>query len=229
MIKIILVIAAHPDDEVLGCGASMAKWGSQGHQVHVLILAEGATSRSVMISRQEHDEELSALGKAAHKAGEILGVASVTLMEFPDNRMDSIDRLEIVKAIETVIQRYSPHTVVTHHSGDVNIDHRLTHEAVFTACRPQPTNPVKRLLAFEVPSSTEWTPSGSLPPFTPQHFEDISKTLPLKLQALKVYNTEMRNWPHPRSMQAVEHLARWRGATVGCEAAEAYMVMRNVD
>ena len=88
---------------------------------------------------------------------------------------------------------------------------------------------MKRLLAFEVPSSTEWTPSGSLPPFTPQHFEDVSKTLPLKLQALEVYNSEMRSWPHPRSMQAVEYLARWRGATVGCEAAEAYMVMRSVD
>ena len=229
MTKIILVIAAHPDDEVLGCGASMAKWGSQGDQVHVLILAEGATSRSVMRSRQEHVEELSALGKAAQKAGEILGVASVTLMEFPDNRMDSVDRLEIVKAIENFVERYRPHTVVTHHAGDVNIDHRLTHEAVFTACRPQPTNPVKRLLAFEVPSSTEWTPSGSLPPFTPQHFEDISKTLPHKLRALDEYNSEMRSWPHPRSFQAVEHLARLRGASVGCEAAEAYMVMRSID
>ena len=225
----LLIIAAHPDDEVLGCGASIAKWSSQGHQVHVLILAEGATSRLVMRNRQEHAEEISVLRKAAQKAGEILGVASVTLMEFPDNRMDSVDRLEIIKAIETEVERYCPHTVVTHHSGDVNIDHRLIHEAVFTACRPQPINPVKRLLAFEVPSSTEWTPSGSLPPFTPHHFEDVTKTLQLKLQALEIYKSEMHSWPHPRSVKAVEHLARWRGATVGCEAAEAYMVMRSVD
>jgi len=225
----ILIIAAHPDDEVLGCGASIAKWSQQGHSVNVLIMAEGSTSRSATRDRQGHATELSGLKKAAQQAGHILGVTSVTLLKFPDNRMDSVDRLDIVKAIEAQIEQYQPHTIVTHHAGDVNIDHRLIHEAVFTACRPQPEHPVRRLLAFEVPSSTEWSPSGSLPQFVPNHFEDVSKTLPHKLNALAAYSTEMRNWPHARSLPAVEHLAHWRGATVGCEAAEAFMVLRNVE
>ena len=125
-----------------------------------------------------------------------------------------------------LIAEHRPDTVFTHHVGDVNIDHRRIHEAVVTACRPQQNHPVRTLLCFEVPSSTEWQVAGSAPSFAPNYFVDISNTLDRKLAALDAYAAELRNWPHPRSRQGVEHLARWRGATVGVEASEAFMVGR---
>ena len=118
--------------------------------------------------------------------------------------------------------------MLTHFAKDLNIDHRVTHEAVITACRPQPGQSVERMLSFEVPSSTEWQSPGVEYPFVPNWFEEISGTLALKMKALKAYKSEMRQWPHVRSLQAVEHLARWRGASVGVEAAEAFMLIRNV-
>ena len=224
----ILVVAAHPDDEVLGCGASIAKWAEAGKEVHIVILAEGATSRDSARNPESRIEELSALEKSAQSAGKILGVTSVRLLNFPDNRMDSVDRLEVIKIVEEQIELVKPETVVTHHSGDINIDHQITHQAVVTACRPQPKELVRRLLVFEVPSSTEWQPPNTSPVFRPNWFEDVSKTLERKLQALEIYAEEMRTWPHSRSLQAVEHLARWRGSSVGCEAAEAFILLREV-
>jgi N-acetylglucosamine malate deacetylase 1 len=218
----ILVISAHPDDEVLGCGASIAKWSEAGEVVHILIMAEGATSRDVARDVDAKNEELSLLVRSAQQAGKILGAASVKLLGFPDNRLD------VVKAVEAQIEQLQPHTVVTHHCGDVNIDHWITHEAVVTACRPQPDHPVRRLLSFEVPSSTEWQPPSSKVAFQPNWFEDVSETLDRKIKALKVYKSEMREWPHARSVQSVEHLARWRGSSVGCDAAEAFILLREL-
>lgn len=224
----ILVIAAHPDDEVLGCGGTIAKHTQQGDRVHVLILAEGATSRTPQRDRQKLQNELSALAEAAHQASKILGVTSLTLHDFPDNRMDSCDLLDIIKVIEQEIIKYQPDTIYTHHNGDVNIDHRRIHEAVISATRPIPRSTVKTLLFFEVASSTEWQTPGSAPSFTPNWFVDISETLSLKMKALAVYESEMRPWPHARSITAIEHLARWRGASVGVEAAEAFILGRNL-
>ena len=224
--KTILVVAAHPDDEVLGCGGSIAKWTASGNIVHILIMAEGATSRSSIRDREVKSEELSLLEKSANSAGKILGVASVKLLDFPDNRMDSVDRLDIIKAIEEEIKRLKPHTVVTHHCGDVNIDHRITHEAVVTACRPQPGHSVRLLLAFEVMSSTEWQPPGSNFVFQPNWFEDVVKTFDFKIKALDCYQSEMREWPHPRSLNNIKNLAQYRGSMVGCEFAEGFMLLR---
>jgi len=224
----ILVVAAHPDDEVLGCGASMAKWSNAGIEVHIVILSEGATSRDAVRSRDARSEELSALAQAAQTSGRILGAASVQLLDFPDNRMDSINRLDIIKTVERQIEAVKPEIVITHHAGDVNIDHQLIHQAVVTACRPQPKHAVRRLLAFEVASSTEWQTPGSKSAFQPNWFEDVSNTIDLKIKALEAYALEMRPWPHSRSIKAVEHLARWRGASVGTEAAEAFILMREL-
>jgi len=224
----ILVVAAHPDDEVLGCGGSIAKWAKGGHAVHVVILAEGATSRDAVRDRESRVVELSSLKSAASRAGEILGAVSVQVMDMPDNRMDSLDRLDVIKAIERKVERVKPEMVVTHHAGDVNIDHRIIHEAVVTACRPLPGHVVKKLLAFEISSSTEWQTSGSAAMFIPNYYVDITLELDLKMEALAEYESEMRPWPHSRSMQALEHLARWRGASVGCEAAEAFQLLREV-
>jgi LmbE family N-acetylglucosaminyl deacetylase len=224
----VLVIAAHPDDEALGCGATMAKHAAAGRDVHVLILAEGLTSRGQKRDRKAASAGLGALGRAARKANGILGAASVSLSAFPDNRMDGVDRLDVVKVVESAIAAHRPSLVYTHHGGDVNIDHRVIHDAVIAACRPQPGHPVRTLLFFEVASSTEWQASPALPAFRPDWFEDVSGTLALKLEALQAYGAEMRPWPHARSIRALEHLARWRGASIGVEAAEAFMVGRHI-
>ena len=134
----------------------------------------------------------------------------------------------ITQAVEALIAKHQPEIVFTHHVGDVNIDHRRLHEAVVTACRPQQGQCVKTLLCFEVPSSTEWQLPGSAPAFLPNWFIDISTTLGRKLAALDHYADELRPWPHPRSRQGVEHLAHWRGATVGVNAAEAFVLGRQL-
>jgi len=223
----ILVIAAHPDDEVLGCGGTIARHTQNGDSVHVLILAEGATSRDEKRDRASRTSELSALAQAAHKAKAILGVSSLKLMDFPDNRMDSCDLLDIIKAIEPLIQEYSPQRIYTHHPGDVNIDHQRISEAVITAARSTPNHPTNTILFFEVPSSTEWQVSPVKATFQPNWFVDISETLQLKQKALEAYDSEMRSFPHPRSYSAIAHLAHWRGATAGVEAAEAFVLARH--
>lgn len=224
----VLVVAAHPDDEVLGCGGAIAKHTEQGDIVHVLIMAEGATSRSLQRDRAKAKNQLSALALAAQQASEILGVQSLKLHHFPDNRMDSCDLLDVIKVIEKKISQYQPEIIYTHHFGDVNIDHRRIHEAVVTAVRPIPGQIVQTLLFFEIASSTEWQPSSSALPFTPNWFVDISETLSLKIKALTAYESEMRPFPHARSVNALEHLAKWRGASVGVEAAEAFLLGRNL-
>jgi len=227
--KTVLVIAAHPDDEVLGCGGTMARHAAMGDSVHSAILAEGLTSRDKERNRDLHSEEFTILQSAAKKANDILGVKQLKLFDFPDNRMDSMDRLDIVKVVEELINDIKPDIIYTHHIGDVNIDHRRIHEAVLTAVRPIPGNHhVEELLYFETASSTEWMTAGSAPPFSPNWYVDIEKTLELKLKALEAYAYEMREWPHARSVKALEHLAKWRGANVGVEAAEAFMLGRKI-
>jgi LmbE family N-acetylglucosaminyl deacetylase len=224
----VLVIAAHPDDEILGCGGTMARHINQGDAVHVVILAEGATSRDAARSRKSREQELNNLAEAAQKAGDTLGISSLHLHQFPDNRMDGVDLLDVVKCVEEHIGHFRPNVVYTHHAGDVNVDHQVIHKAVVTACRPQPGHPVKTLLFFEVPSSTEWQIPGNGASFLPNWFVDISDFLDKKMEALDAYCCEMRPWPHARSIEAVEYLARWRGASVGVEAAEGFMLGRMV-
>jgi LmbE family N-acetylglucosaminyl deacetylase len=226
MTQSVLILAAHPDDEVLGCGGTIAKLADEGASVHVAFLADGVFAREGDQSTQQH--ELASRRAAAQKACGILGVKSVSFGDFPDNRMDTVPLLEITQAVEALISKYQPKIVFTHHAGDVNIDHRRLHEAIVTACRPQRGHPVKTLLCFEVPSSTEWQLPGSAPTFTPNWFVDITTTLVRKLAALEAYAEELRTWPHPRSLQGIEHLAHWRGATVGVDAAEAFMLGRQL-
>ncbi|MBW0167192.1 MAG: PIG-L family deacetylase [Vulcanococcus sp.] len=224
----VLVVAAHPDDEVLGCGGTIARHADAGDQVHVLIVAEGATSRQVQRDRDQLTEVLSDLAMAAKRAGTILGAKDVELLHLPDNRLDSLDRLDLIKRIEEPIERLKPQVVYVHHAGDVNVDHRRLHEALITACRPTPGQAARRLLSFEVASSTEWQPPGSAPAFQPNWFVDISAHWKRKREALEAYASEMRPWPHARSIEALEHLARWRGAQVGVEAAEAFCLLRQL-
>lgn len=221
-----LVVAAHPDDEVLGCGGTLAKLQSLGWETHVLILAEGITSRDDIRDSDLREAELMQLRQSVASAHETLQTTTVTTADLPDNRMDSLDLLDVVKLVEARIAETGATRIYTHHSGDVNIDHRITHEAVQAAARPQPGSRVKELYYFEIPSSTEWRASGGSGHFMPTIFIDIAGQLDTKQAALSCYEGEMRDWPHSRSHEAVSALARWRGATVGCDAAEAFVVGR---
>ena len=221
-----LVLAAHPDDEVLGCGGTIARYAESGFTIHVAFLSDGVFSRDGINSEQL--DELETRRVAAKKACDILGVTSVSFDDLPDNRMDTIPHLEIVKNIERLMEKYTPAEIYTHHAGDVNIDHCLTHQAAVTACRPQPGSSVNTLLSFEIPSSTEWQIPGNLPIFCPNWYVDISKTLDAKLEAIQAYKQELREWPHPRSLKGIKHLTHWRGSIIGVDAAEAFMLGRNI-
>jgi LmbE family N-acetylglucosaminyl deacetylase len=220
----VLVVAAHPDDEVLGCGGTIAALAAAGREVHVLLLADGESSRP----HGGGAELLVARNAAANAAGRILGCAAVEALVLPDNRMDELALLDVVKQVEARVERLRPTTLLTHHGGDVNIDHRIAHESCIVASRPIPGQPVRELLFFEIPSSTEWRPPVSGDSFVPNYFVDVSATLDRKMAALDVYANELRDFPHPRSRLAIEALARWRGATVGVAAAEAFMVGRMI-
>ncbi len=226
MPKTILVVAAHPDDEVLGCGGTIARHAADGDSVQILIVGEGATSRQRSRNLAVQANVLEELAEAAKRAGEILGAREVEIVGLPDNRMDSLDRLDLVKIIEVRVEKHKPEIVYVHHAGDVNVDHRRLHEAVITACRPIPGKSVREIFSYEVASSTEWQTTGSAPSFNPNCFVDISDKWELKRLALEAYASEMRPWPHARSMEALEYLARWRGAQVGVQAAEAFCVLR---
>jgi len=226
--KKVLVVAAHPDDEVLGAGGSIMREITKGSEVHVIILAEGITARDHKRNRQDRINYISQLGKAAQKAHDILGSTSLKLLDFPDNRMDSVELLDVIKVVEKEVKSIEPEVVYTHHSNDLNIDHRITHQAVMTACRPEPGQEVKKILCFEVSSSTEWQTPSAQNWFMPNCFVDISDVLESKLKALEAYKSEMRSWPHSRSIKAVKSLARWRGASMGCEAAEAFIMVREI-
>ena len=221
----ILVIAAHPDDEVLGCGGTLAKYSKLGAKINIIFIADGVTSRG---KYGTVESELNARRNAAIEAGRILGVQDTTFYDFPDNRLDGVEILEIIKIIELNLEKYKSDTVITHFYGDLNIDHRQVSKAVATACRPFPGSLVKRMLMFETSSSTEWQ-VGSAKLFNPNVFVDISSVIDTKFQALEAYKNEMRKWPHSRSLEAIKYLALWRGATVGVEAAESFMLGRQIE
>ena len=224
--KTILVIAAHPDDEVLGCGGTIARLTSEGSNVYTLILGEGVTSRDRKRDLAKRENEIAELKKQAENANRILGVKKVYTFDFPDNRFDSVPLLDIIKTIEETKDGLKPDIVFTHHIGDLNIDHQVTFKAVMAACRPAIGESVKEIYSFEIPSSTEWNEPSSLTYFMPDYFVDVNKSLEIKINALKEYKTELRDFPHPRSLKAVELNAEQWGVKMGFEAAEAFKTVR---
>jgi N-acetylglucosamine malate deacetylase 1 len=224
----VAIIAAHPDDEILGCGGTIAKHVKAGDEVHILILAEGITSRDKKRDSANRASELEELKQTARDANKVLGVTSLDTHDFPDNRMDSVDRLDVIKVVEEFVAKNKPSVIYTHHSSDINIDHRCVNDAVVVASRPSSVSSVRLLLFFETVSSTEWQVPDRVPNFVPNWWVDISETLELKMQALDVYQSEMRPWPHARSNEALKHLAHWRGASVCCNAAEAFVLGRYI-
>jgi len=221
--KTVLVVATHPDDEVLGCGGSIARHVAEGDVVHVLFMSDGVYSRG-----ECHLDELHQRNQACDEAQCILGVTDWQALAFPDNRMDSVPLLDVVQSLEPIIQQIQPTLVYTHHHGDLNVDHRVTHQAVMTACRPQPGASVMGIYSFEVLSSTGWGAPNVELAFVPNVFVDVASVWEQKLAALRCYEQEMRDFPHARSFEAVDALAKYRGITVGVEVAEAFQLERMI-
>ncbi|NPE27408.1 PIG-L family deacetylase [Methanococcoides sp. SA1] len=222
--SVILVVAAHPDDEVLGCGGTIAKL-SANHDIYSLILGEGITSRDV--SSFQKDDDLNKLNDDMVVANHLMGVKDVFNEKFPDNKFDSVPLLDIIKIVENYIKMLNPTVIYTHHKGDLNIDHQITFDAVMTACRPVEGLSVKKILSFEVQSSTEWSYSSVDNVFRPNVFENITKTIETKLMAMAAYKSEIGINPHPRSLEKIKALAQMRGSASGMDYAESFMLIKN--
>jgi len=223
MNKQILVVAAHPDDEVLGCGGTIARHVKEGDSVHVLFLGDGVSSRG-----NSDTKLITARKESAVKACEVLGAAIVGFEKFPDNMFDTVPLLNIARVVESAKKEINPQIIYTHHSGDLNIDHRITCQAVLTAFRPQPDEQFSEIRAFETNSSTEWSTSAIMPPFIPDTFVDISQYLDKLLNAYSCYADEIREELHARSLEALKIAALRRGRESGLHAAEAFMTLRRI-
>ena len=212
----VLVFVSHPDDEVLGCGATIAKYTKNGNEVQVVFIADGFSSRL-------NDNNRDAVAK---QVAEILNCNQPIFLDFPDNQLDTIALLEIVKKIEKVVGDFQPNIIFTHHFGDLNIDHQITHKAVMTACRPQPNFCVKEIYSFETPSATHWQSSSMGNAFIPNYFVNVNGFMSKKIEALQCYDNEMRAAPHARSYESIENLSKFRGSLVGVDNVEAFFLER---
>lgn len=221
--KNILIIAAHPDDEVLGCGGTIAKL-SVNNKISVLILGEGITSRNL----ENSAVAIKILRENAIKAQKILGIERSYFESFPDNSFDKVSILQIIKKTEEYIKKIIPDIILTHHHSDLNIDHRLTFQAVLTCCRPQPNFRHPDIYSFEIPSSTDWQILTGETVFKPNIFIDISSTIDQKLKALEHYESEMKVYPHSRSLEGIKIMAQDWGRKVGREFVEAFELIRSI-
>jgi LmbE family N-acetylglucosaminyl deacetylase len=223
----VLCVVAHPDDEVLGVGGTLAAHARSGETVHVCILSNGVASRhdgdTETVTQEQAERKAS-----AQTACERLSAEEPTLRSFPDNQFDSVPLVDLVRAVEAQIEKHRPDTVYTHHYGDLNVDHELTARAVVTATRPLADSDIQRVAAFETLSATEWGVPSADNAFQPTTFVDISETLEDKLDALDAYSQELRDHPHPRTVENVERSARLWGAKSGVPAAEPFELLREV-
>ncbi len=220
----ILVVAAHPDDEILGVGGTMAALSEQGHEVFVLIVTEGCSSQyqGQDVQRLIADKKACAL-----QAGKLVGVRQVLFGDLPDMRLDTLPHVEINRVIERAIRQVGPEVVFTHHFGDVNRDHQRVYESTLVAVRPVQGACVRKVYTYETLSSTEWQETDPRFAFVPNTYHDISSQLDRKIEALLTYEQEVREYPHPRSAQAIRNLAMLRGQSVGMLAAEAFCLVRD--
>jgi len=220
--KKILVISAHPDDEILGAGGTLANHSKLGDEVYCLILGEGVTSREGGTK-----EMVEKLRQETKEAGEIIGFKNIYFCNFKDNCFDTISLLEITKVIEKYLDLIKPDVVYTHHEYDLNIDHQRTFRAVLTACRPPHPNCPQKIYTFETLSSTEWQKKDHKQ-FSPNFYVSIETMLEKKIDAMRKYATELRKYPHPRSLEGIKILAQYRGLEVATTYAEAFCLVREI-
>lgn len=215
-----LIIAAHPDDEVLGCGGIIKKYSNQ--DFYVLILTNGSDTR--------YDNSMkNVLKQNALEANRILGTKEIFFENLPNQKMDNIPILEVTQVIEKYIQLLKPQRVFTHHIGDLNRDHQIISEATLTATRPIVNQIVKEVYSYNVPSSTEWNMIEGEKIFIPNIFIDIKQELQYKLDAMLCYESECREYPHPRSQKALKTYANYWGIISGFEYAEPFKLIRKIN
>lgn len=223
----VLCVAAHPDDEVLGCGATLAKHVDNGDEVHVFIFGRGRMAFDPAVKAALAAIKLGVLGSEEPRSNR-LRFAFDYGFHLMDQRFDAFDLLDLTMWVERLVSLIRPGVVYTHWSHDRNKDHRIVADAVLTACRPVPGCPVRHLLQWETPSSTEWSDSGLT--FAPNLFVEVTEEqIRRKMAALRVYHEEMRDAPHPRSYGNVSALAEWRGSTAGVMFAEAFVLVRSIE
>jgi LmbE family N-acetylglucosaminyl deacetylase len=211
--RTVLAVGAHPDDEVLGPGGTLARHADAGDEVHVLIVTEGATTQ------YDDDSLVETKREEARTCGDRLGVSAVRFGDLPDMRLDDVAHVTVNAVIESAVDDLDPDIVYTHARNEVNRDHVAVHESTLVATRPD--SGVRRVLAYETPSSTEWV-GGSTDRFRPTVYVDIGDTLDRKVDAFGAYETETRTYPHPRSADALRARAKTRGTEAGFAAAEAF-------
>ena len=222
----ILVVVAHPDDEVLGMGGSIAKFSAEGKQVHLLIVTDGSSSQyrdSKDLCKIIENKKIETT-----KSADILGIKSITYGELPDMRLDSISHVLINEVIEKAVREIKPDTVFTHFWGDVNMDHRRVYESTMVAVRPQSNQIVKNVLCYSVPSSTEWSPNVLPTMYMPNYFVDIEGFDDKKYDAMACYETECRAYPHPRSIEHIRKQDNAEGLKIGRESAESFVLLRSI-
>lgn len=228
--KKIMVVVAHPDDELLGLGATMHKLIHHTEvTTHVVILGEGLTARSDERDVEKWKEELKKHREDIKAAQKEIGYHSVSIYDFPDNRFDTVALLDIIKVVEKEKSNFNPDIIFTHHGGDVNIDHQRTFESVITACRPMSHEITKTIITFETPSGTEWRASTDPRHFIPNLYVEVSEEdIDAKINGMEKYRFEKRDYPHPRSPEALKVHARNVGVTVGCYYAEPFCIVRSI-
>ena len=215
-------MAAHPDDETLGCGATLALHAERGDSIHALFMTDGVSSRGA-----NDEKEAEIRHTAALAALDTLGIKQFEFLRFADNELDKYPILKIIKNIENTISQIKPDIIYTHYPHDLNIDHQIVARATLTAARPLPGVCVKKILFYEVVSSTEWgIDDGNR--FVPNYYVNVSESFDRKLEAIKFYEVENRPFPHPRSLEVLTALATKRGSEVGVNKAEGFRLFREL-
>jgi LmbE family N-acetylglucosaminyl deacetylase len=218
----VLVFAAHPDDEVLGMGGTIASHADRGDEIRIVVVTDGSSTQYPDDAETRARKEQEALAAAAE-----LGVTDYVHLDLPDMRLDTLAHVEVNEVVERHVGDFRPEVVYTPHP-DVNRDHRVLFDSVAVATRPTPDQPVSRVLTYAPTSSTEWTPA-SLNWFVPNWFVGIAATLERKVAAFAHYETERRDYPHPRSERAIRATAAFYGASCGCEYAEPFVLVRGLE
>lgn len=219
----VLIVAAHPDDDVLGAGGTIRRLVNEGVQVEVLYLADGETSRD-SLEVSFFQTAIENRSEATKRALDILGVSSLHFLGLQDNMLDTYSNLELTKAIELHVKRFHPSALITHSNSDLNVDHRAALQAVLTACRPTIDSSVNLVVSYEVLSSSEWR-FDKVYSFTPNMFVDVSATIREKIKAFEQFENEIKLFPHPRSLEGIKTLAKYRGAISGSKFAEAFEIL----